>query len=44
MEKSLSHTKWKCKYPIIFTPNYRRKIIYNKYKESIVKIIRELCK
>ena len=44
MEKSLSHTKWKCKYHIIFTPKYRRKIIYKKYKENIVKIIRDLCK
>ena len=44
MEKSLSHTKWKCKYHIIFTPKYRRKIIYKKYKENIVKIIRDQCK
>ena len=33
MAKSLAHTKWMCKYHIIFTPKYRRKIIYNKYKE-----------
>ena len=26
---SLSHTKWMCKYHIVFTPKYRRKIIYN---------------
>lgn len=32
---SLSHTKWVCKYHIVFTPKYRRKIIYNQYKESI---------
>ena len=31
---SLAHTKWLCKYHIVFTPKYRRKIIYNQYKES----------
>lgn len=40
---TLSHTKWKCKYHIVFAPKYRRQIIYGKYKESIGKIIRELC-
>ena len=30
MERSLAHTKWMCKYHIVFTPKYRRKIIYNK--------------
>lgn len=44
MSNSLAHTKWKCKYHIVFTPKYRRKVIYNKYKESIVEIIKELCK
>ena len=31
----LEHTKWMCKYHIVFTPKYRRKIIYNQYKASI---------
>ena len=44
MVKSLAHTKWMCKYHIVFTPKYRRKIIYNKYKASIVEILRDLCK
>ena len=44
MSNSLAHTKWKCKYHIVFTPKYRRKVICNKYKESIVEIIKELCK
>jgi len=44
MANSLAHTKWMCKYHIIFTPKYRRKIIYNKYKESIVEILKDLCK
>ena len=44
MAKSLAHTKWMCKYHIVFTPKYRRKIIYNKYKESVVEILKDLCK
>lgn len=32
---SLSHTKWNCKYHIVFTPKYRRKIIYNQYRSSL---------
>ena len=36
---SLSHTRWLCKYHIIFTPKYRGKIIYNQYRESIGQII-----
>ncbi len=40
---SLAHTKWMCKYHIVFTPKYRRKIIYNQYKESIRDIIKQLC-
>ena len=40
---SLSHTKWLCKYHIVFIPKYRRKAIYGQYKESIGKILRQLC-
>lgn len=43
MSQSLSHSKWLCKYHIIFTPKYRRKIIYNKYRESIRDILKSLC-
>ena len=41
---SLSHTKWLCKYHIVFTPKYRRKIEFNQYKRDIVNIIQRLCK
>ena len=40
---SLAYTKWLCKYHIVFTPKYRRKVIYNQYKESIRDIIKQLC-
>ena len=41
--KSLSHTKWNCKYHIVFAPKYRRQIVYGKIKADIGKIIRQLC-
>ena len=41
---SLSHTKWMCKYDIVFSPKYRRKIIYNQYRKSLQDIIRTLCR
>ncbi len=41
---SLAHTKWLCKYHIVFTSKYRRKVVYNQYRESIKEIIKTLCK
>ena len=40
---SLSHTKWECKYHIVFAPKYRRKLIYDKIKVDIGYILRQLC-
>jgi len=40
---SLAHTKWECKYHIVFAVKYRRKVIYGKLKGEIGKIIRDLC-
>lgn len=41
--KSLAHTKWNCKYHIVFAPKYRRKIFYGEKRAEIGKILRELC-
>lgn len=41
---SLSHTKWNCKYHIVFAPKFRRKIIYGKLKQDIANILSALCK
>ena len=40
---SLSHTKWNCKYHIVFAPKYRRKVFYKEKKVEIGKILRQLC-
>ena len=39
----LAHTKWMCTYHIVFTPKYRRKIIYNQLKVDIRDILKQLC-
>ena len=44
MAQSLSHSKWLCKYHIVFTPRYRRKVIYYQLRADIQKIIKDLCK
>ena len=41
---SLSHTKWMCKYHIVFTPKYRRKLIYSQYRKSLGEIFQQLCR
>ena len=40
---SLAHSKWNCKYHVVFAPKYRRMIIYNQIKVDIGKILRKLC-
>ena len=40
---SLAHTRWNCKYHIVFTPKYRRQIIYKQISADIGQIIRTLC-
>ena len=41
---SLAHTKWNCKYHIVFAPKYRRKAFYGENRAEIGKILRELCR
>ena len=41
--KSLAHTKWNCKYHVVFAPKYRRKVFYNEKREAIREIIRTAC-
>lgn len=40
---SLSHTKWNCKYHVVFAPKYRRAVFYDSKRVEIGKILRELC-
>ena len=40
---SLTHSKWRCQYHIVFAPKFRRKEIYGKIKADIGQILRKLC-
>ena len=40
---SLSHSKWRCKYHIVFAPKYRRQVIYKDIRKDIGVILRKLC-
>lgn len=41
--KSSSHTKWDCKYHIVFIPKYRKKVFYGKLRKRVGTILRDLC-
>ena len=41
---SLSHTKWNCKYHVVFAPKYRRKVFFGEKRYEIGQILRELCR
>ena len=40
---TLAHTKWNCKYHIVFAPKYRRKVFYEEKRMEIREILRQLC-
>ena len=40
---SLAHTKWECKYHIVFAPKYRRQVIYKDIKADVGQILGSLC-
>ena len=42
-DNSISHTRWNCKYHIVFIPKYRRKVVYGKLRRDIGAILRRLC-
>ena len=40
---SLSHTRYKCQYHIVFIPKYRKRIMYGRLKADVREIIKRLC-
>lgn len=42
-EKSLAHTRWNCKYHIVFAPKYRRQVFYGEKRRVVGSILRKLC-
>lgn len=42
-EKSLAHTRWNCKYHVVFAPKYRRQVFYGEKRRPVGEILRKLC-
>ena len=42
--ESLSHTKWECKYHVVFIPKYRRKALYGELRQHLGEVFRNLAK
>jgi putative transposase len=42
-EQSLSHTRWECKYHVVWIPKYRKKVIYVSLRKFLGDILRELA-
>ena len=43
-EASLSHTRWRCQYHIVFVPKYRRKALYGRLRTDVHEILKTLCR
>ena len=42
--QSLSHTRWECKYHVVFIPKYRRKVLYGQLRQELGEVFRELAR
>ena len=42
--QSLSHVRWECKYHVVITPKYRKKVFFGKMRRQIGRILRDLCR
>ena len=41
--ESLSHTRWECKYHVVFIPKYRRKTLYKELRRHVGAVFRALA-
>ena len=44
IEESLCHTRWDCKYPIVWIPKYRRKVLYGRLRRELVDVFHDLAR
>ena len=42
--KSLAHSKWECKYHIVWIPKYRRKVLYGEKRQEVIRVIKKWSK
>ena len=41
--ESLSHTKWECKYHIVYIPKYRKKALYGALRQQLGEVLKQLA-
>lgn len=41
--RSLNHTKWECKYHVVFIPKYRKKALYGELRQHLGEVFRTLA-
>jgi putative transposase len=41
--ESLNHTKWDCKYHLVWIPKYRKKVLYGQLRKELGAVLRELA-
>ena len=44
IEESLCHTRWDCKYHIVWIPKYRRKVLYGRLRRELVDVFHDLAR
>ena len=42
--ESLSHSRWDCKYHVVFVPKYRKKVLYGQIRRELGGVLRELAR
>jgi putative transposase len=43
-ENYLNHSTWECKYHVVFTPKYRKKVLFGKLRPNLGKVFRDLAR
>ena len=44
IEESLCHTRWDCKYHVVWIPKYRRKVLYGRLRRELVDVFHDLAR
>ena len=43
-EESLCHTRWNCKYHVVWVPKYRRKMLYGQLRRELAEVLHDLAR
>ena len=43
-QNHLNHATWECKYHVVFTPKYRKKLLFGQIRRQLGSVFRELAR